>query len=267
MRTEEVNPRTVGISEAETAQILSMINTEDASVPAIVAESVPQIAELVDRAVLTIQSGGRIVYCGCGTSGRLAVADAAECPPTYGLSPNMISAVIAGGIGAVVNAAEGCEDSIERGIEAFKQADIKDCDMVIGISASGKAPFVLAFMEEAHKTGCVVGAIVNNPDTPMAYAADISVVACTGAEVIKGSTRMKAGTAQKLILNMFSTAVCIRIGCTYRNYMVNMKVSNSKLKYRAIGMVMEITGMDAKTAETCLQAADWSVKKVLQQYG
>lgn len=265
MRTEDVNPRTSGISEASTAEILSMINGEDAAVPAIVAGVIPVLAELVEKAVAAIRTGGRIVYCGCGTSGRLAVADAAECPPTYGLSPTVISAVIAGGIGAVVNASEGCEDSVERGREAFRQEKICPCDMVIGISASGKAPFVLAFMEEAKKIGCTVGAIVNNPDTPMAAEADIAVEVCTGPEVIKGSTRMKAGTAQKLILNMFSTAVCIRLGCTYRNYMVNMNVSNSKLKNRAIGMVMEITGMDAAEAEARLAEHNWSVRDAVVQ--
>ena len=263
MMTEAANPKTASISDEPVPEILRMINEEDQTVPGIVAASIPQIAILVDKAVNAVQSGGRIIYCGCGTSGRLAVADTAECPPTYGLSPDIFSAVIAGGTGAIVNASEGCEDSMDKGRETFHEKQITQKDLVIGISASGKAPFVLAFLKEARNAGCSTGAIVNNPDTSMTELADITVTACTGPEVIKGSTRMKAGTAQKLILNMFSTAVCIRLGCVYRNFMVNMKVSNDKLKKRAVDMVTEITGLDAEKAELCLKKSNWSVKEAI----
>lgn len=263
MNTECANERTRGISNAETENILRMINDEDATVAGVVKECIPQIAKLVDAAVIALNDGGRIIYCGCGTSGRLGVVDAAECPPTYGVPNNLVIGVIAGGINAIVNAAEGCEDSKERGIEAFYQTCCKPEDVVIGISAAGHAAFVVAFMEEAKKIGCVTGAITNNKNTTLARIADIAVEACTGSEVIKGSTRMKAGTAQKMILNSFSTAVFIKYGCTFENYMVNMKPSNEKLKKRAISMVMEITGVNEEKATIELVTHDWNIKNTL----
>ena len=212
MNTESVNEKTVGISDAGIEESLYMINDEDARVAQAVREQIPKIARMVELGVKTLKSGGRIFYCGCGTSGRIAVADAAECPPTYGVSPELVNAVIAGGAKAMVNAAEGCEDSEEKGIEAFESVGACEKDMVIGISAAGRAPFVLAFMRRAREQGCAVCAVVNNEGTPMAELADVAIETLTGAEVIKGSTRMKAGTSQKMILNMFSTAVFIRMG-------------------------------------------------------
>lgn len=262
--TESVNPKTSGISDASTEDALRMINDADATVAAVVAGCIPQVAKLVDAAANSIQNGGRIIYCGCGTSGRLAVADAAECPPTYGVSSELVHAVIAGGAGAITHASEGCEDSRERGAAAFHEAGGKAGDVVIGISAAGRAPFVLAFMEEAKKAGCIVGALTNNADTPMAALADIAIEALTGAEVIKGSTRMKAGTSQKMILNMFSTAVFIKLGYTYKNYMVNMTPTNTKLRARAVSMLCEITGMDADAAEKRLEAHGWSIREALK---
>ena len=222
MNTESVNKATQNISSASTEEMLTMINNEDKTVAEAVEKAIPQISKLVDKAYEVLSGGGRVFYCGAGTSGRLAVADAAELPPTYGLDPQKIVAIIAGGIGAMVNASEGCEDSRERALATFEEYGIKKGDMVIGISASGQAPFVITIMEEARKLGCPVGCITNNQDTLMEKCADITVAALTGAEAIKGSTRMKAGSAQKMILNMFSTAVCIKLGFVYKNYMVNM---------------------------------------------
>lgn len=264
LSTESANPNTKGISEASTEDALRMINDADATVAAVVAGCIPQVAKLVDAAVTALKSGGRIIYCGCGTSGRLAVADAAECPPTYGVSPELVHAVIAGGTGAITHASEGCEDSRERGAAAFHEAGGKAGDVVLGISAAGRAPFVLAFMEEAKTVGCVVGALTNNEGTPMAALADIAIEALTGAEVIKGSTRMKAGTSQKMILNMFSTAVFIKSGCTYQNYMVNMTPNNEKLRARAVSMICEITGMDADAAKELLEQHDWNIRAALK---
>ena len=264
MNTESVNKSTENISNVSTAEMLTMINNEDKTVAAAVEKCIPQISLLVDKAYECLQNGGHVFYCGAGTSGRLAVADAAELPPTYGLDPKRIVAIIAGGIGAMVNASEGCEDSRERALKTFMEYGISKGDMVIGISASGQAPFVLTIMEEAKKLGCLVGAITNNSDTLLEKAADITVAALTGAEAIKGSTRMKAGTAQKMILNMFSTAVCIKLGYVYKNYMVNMVTSNRKLRKRAITMVCDISGISETEAEKALENNDWSVYEVLK---
>lgn len=264
MTTESVNPATVGISNAPISEILTMINHEDATVASAVEKCIPQITKLVECGVNTLKGGGRIFYCGCGTSGRLAVVDASECPPTYGVSPELVNAVIAGGEGAMVHAAEGCEDSRDGGIETFKNVGCNKNDMVIGISAAGRAPFVLAFMEEAKRLGCEVGAIVNNSSTPMASVADISIEVLTGAEVIKGSTRMKAGTAQKMILNMFSTTLFIKMGCTYSNYMINMKPTNTKLRARAVSMVSEILHTDIENAKKRLEVCEWNIREALK---
>lgn len=264
MNTECVNPNTKNISNVSTKDMLTMINDEDATVAKAVKESIPQIAELVDAAVKTLENGGRIFYCGCGTSGRLAVADATECPPTYGVSPDLVTAIIAGGSGAMANALEGCEDSRERGVQAFLDANVTENDLVIGISAAGRAPFVLAFMEKGKEIGSTVAAIVNNEGTDMAKIADIAIVTLTGAEVIKGSTRMKAGTSQKMILNMFSTAVFIKMGCTYQNYMVNMVPNNTKLKSRAVSIVSDILETDELTARKMLEENEWNIKSTIK---
>lgn len=264
MSTESVNYATERISEVSTCEMLKMINDEDKKVPEIVEGCIPEIARLVEEGVTAIRGGNRIIYCGAGTSGRLGIVDAAECPPTYGISHECFSAVIAGGKEAVFRAAEGCEDSREKGVAAFSDLKCKSGDFVIGLSVSGQAPFVCAFMEEAKKNGCVVGAIVNNRDCPMDKIADITVFADTGAEAIKGSTRMKGGTSQKLILNMFSTAVCIKLGYVYKNFMVNMKVSNSKLERRAVAMIVEITEVSETEAKEFLVKNDWVIRDAIK---
>ncbi len=264
MNTESVNIKTKKISDVSVEEALYMINDEDATVAAAVRAVVPEVAKLVEAGVKAVRSGGRIFYCGCGTSGRLAVVDAAECPPTYGVSRDLVNAVIAGGEKAMVNALEGCEDSREKGMEAFEKAGVTQKDLVVGISAAGRAPFVLAFMEQAKKTGCTVGAIVNNERTEMANLADIAIETLTGAEVIKGSTRMKAGTSLKMILNMFSTAVCIQLGCTYQNYMVNMIPNNIKLRARAVSMLVDILKIGEEEAKRLLEEKEWDIKEAIR---
>lgn len=266
MNTESVNERTSNISDVSTEKMLELINAEDALVAGVVKSAIPQIARLVELGAQTISCGGRIIYCGAGTSGRLAVADAAECPPTYGVDKNCIRAVIAGGSQAMIDASEGCEDDVKRGEEAFDQTGAREGDLVIGISAAGRAPFVCAFMRRARERGLKVGAIVNNENTTMGDIADLTVVALTGAEAIKGSTRMKAGTAQKMILNMFSTAVMIKLGKTYKNYMVNMQPTNVKLKRRAVSMMVEITGADESRATELLEENGWSIKESIKAF-
>ncbi|MBO5454281.1 MAG: N-acetylmuramic acid 6-phosphate etherase [Clostridia bacterium] len=264
--TETRNVRSDKIVDGSTETILRIIQREDATVPVVVKSCIPQVAKLVDAAVESLKNGGRIIYCGAGTSGRLAVADAAECPPTYGIPREKVTAVIAGGAGTIVNASEGCEDSRENGISAFENLNCTKNDLIIGISAAGRAPFVVAFMEKAKEMGCTVGALVNNLDTDMAKLADISVEALTGAEVIKGSTRMKAGSAQKMILNMFSTAVFVKMGCTWQNYMTHMNPSNIKLKKRAIAMVCEILNIKEDEAEKLLVSNNWDIHNTLKKY-
>lgn len=264
MNTECVNKATEGISSATTEEMLRMINNEDKTVAEVVSNCIPKISLLVDAAYKTLTNGGRVFYCGAGTSGRLAVADAAELPPTYGLDPERIVAIIAGGVSAMINASEGCEDSRERALAAFNEHGICGKDMVIGVSASGQAPYVLTIMEEARALGCTVGAITNNENTLMKQHADITVEALTGAEAIKGSTRMKAGTAQKMILNMFSTAVCVKLGYVYKNYMVNMTVSNRKLRQRAINMVADILNISEENATAALEKYNWVIYDTLK---
>ena len=266
MSTEAWNPASVGISEAGTEDMLRLINDEEQKVADIVRDCIPQIALLVEEGTKAVSSGHRIIYVGAGTSGRLAIADAAECPPTYGISPECFTAVISGGHEAVFRAAEGAEDSREAGAAAFYENNCVKEDFIIGISVSGQAPYVVAFMEEAKKAGCMVAALVNNEGSPMTKVADLVVVADTGAEVIKGSTRMKGGTSQKMILNMFSTAVCIKLGCTYKNYMVNMKPTNSKLKRRSVAMVQEITGVSPEEAVKMLDDSEWSVRHAVEGF-
>lgn len=266
MNTESINRETWDISEASTEEMLRLINREDKTVADAVEACIPTIVQLVEAGHRALASGGRIFYCGAGTSGRLAVADAAELPPTYGIDPDRVVAVIAGGAGAIVRASEGCEDSRERARQAFDEHRPTVGDLVIGISASGQAPFVIAFMEEAKTAGCTVAAITNNTDTLMERCADITVAALTGAEAIKGSTRMKAGTAQKLILNMFSTAVCVKQGFVYKNLMVNMTPSNRKLRARAVDMVCTVTGMAESAAQQVLEQQGWSVREAIKAW-
>ena len=264
--TESRNPRSDKIADKSSEDILRIIQREDATVPAVVKGCIPEIARLVDMGVESLKSGGRIIYCGAGTSGRLAVADAAECPPTYGISSDRVVAVIAGGAPAITNASESCEDSREGGARALEALNCSRNDLVIGISAAGRAPFVVSFMEKAREKGAKTCAIVNNLGTQMAEIADIAIEALTGAEVIKGSTRMKAGTSQKMILNMFSTAVFVKSGYTWQNYMTNMNPSNIKLRKRAISMLCEILNLEESFAEELLVKNGWNIRKAIVGY-
>ena len=265
-RTEARREESAHIDQLDTCNVLGLINRAEIDTADIVGAAIPQITELVDHTVAAVKKGGRIFYAGAGTSGRIATADAAECPPTYGVPDDMFQAVVAGGRAAIVNAAESCEDDEGSAKQAFDDYGVKAGDVVVGISAAGAAPFVLAFMNAAKEKGCFVAAVVNNTDTPMEEIADVTVRLCTGAEVIKGSTRMKAGSAQKMALNMFSTAVCVKLGLVYGNYMVGMKATNTKLRARAVNMFTEITGESAETARFFLEPKEWSVREALKAW-
>jgi N-acetylmuramic acid 6-phosphate etherase len=247
--TEQVNPRTTDIDAVPTASLLRMLHDEDARVPAAVAPVLPELARLVDAAAARVRAGGRVHYFGAGTSGRLGVLDAAELLPTFGIGDDVVVAHQAGGPAALVRAVEDAEDD-EGGTDA---ASVGAGDVVIGLAASGRTPYVGAALTAARGVRAVTALITANPGTPLAGLADHLLIAPTGPEALTGSTRLKAGTAQKMILNMFSTALMIRLGHTYRNLMVDMQATNAKLRGRSIELLTQATGAPAAD---CARALD-----------
>ncbi len=257
--TEKRNPNTLGIDELPTLEIVDKINQEDRRVPIIIGEHLEEIAALVDRVVDAFQREGRLVYIGAGTSGRLGVLDASECPPTYGTDPGMVVGLIAGGDFALRNAVEGAEDDAEQGRRDVQAIDLNARDVLVGIAASGRTPYTLGAMRYAREIGATVGCVVNSPDSPMEASADYPVVIPVGPEVITGSTRMKAGSAQKMTLNMLTTAAMIRLGKVYSNLMVDVQPTNKKLIQRAIAIVAEAANVGPAVAEKAL--ADYGSTK------
>jgi N-acetylmuramic acid 6-phosphate etherase len=251
--TEARNPRTVGIDQTSTRGILELLNAEDALVPAAVARALDQLALAVDLAHERVQAGGRVHYFGAGTSGRLAVLDAAELFPTFGLAPGTVTAHHAGGSQALEHAVEGVEDDAALG--SHDAATVSGADFVIGLTASGRTPYVAGALAAARRTGAATALITSNPDPPLAGYADVVIAVDTGPEAIAGSTRLKAGTAQKLVLNSFSTALMIRLGKTYSNLMVGLVATNSKLRGRLITLLVEATGLPARECRRALAAA------------
>jgi N-acetylmuramic acid 6-phosphate etherase len=258
--SEERNPRTMGIDLMSTPEIVATINAEDRLVPEAVGKTLPQVARAVDAIVAAFGKGGRLVYIGAGTSGRLGVLDASECPPTFGVPPTMVVGVIAGGLGALVSAVEGAEDNAEGGAADLRAIDLTNRDVVVGIAVSGRTPYVIGALNYAKSLGAVTVGLTCNPDSAIAGMADISIAPLVGAEVVTGSTRLKSGTAQKLVLNMLSTASMIRIGKTYQNLMVDVRTSNEKLLARAVRIVMQATDCPEQVAEAALQRTGNDVK-------
>lgn len=240
--TERRNPRTRGIDAKSTIEILRAIHREDASVAGAVRAALPAIARAVDAIVASLQHGGHLFYVGAGTSGRLAVLDAAELPPTFGTRPRLVQAVIAGGRRALTHAVEGAEDNRAQGAKDLAARGLSAGDAVVGIAASGGTPYVLGALAFANKKGAITIGLTSNPRTPITQFARISIVTPTGPEAITGSTRMKAGTAQKLVLNMLSTTVMIRLGCVYDNRMIGVALTNRKLRARGLRILMEASG-------------------------
>jgi N-acetylmuramic acid 6-phosphate etherase len=228
-RTEQRNPRTRGLDTKSTIEILRVLNREDQRVALAVQRVLPQIARAVDAIVKSFRRGGRLVYIGAGTSGRLAVLDAAECPPTFGTRPKMVQALIAGGAKALRGAVEGAEDSASNGARDLAKARVTVQDVVVGIAASGTTRYVLGGMEWAKRRGCVTVAVTSNPQSPLARMAKIAITPETGQEAIAGSTRMKAGTAQKMVLNMLSTTAMVRLGRVYENWMIYVALTKSEV--------------------------------------
>jgi N-acetylmuramic acid 6-phosphate etherase len=246
--TEQRNPRTRGIDAKSTIEILRAIHREDASVAKAVFGALPAIAHAVDAIVDALQQRGRLFYVGAGTSGRLAALDAAELPPTFGTPPRAVQAVIAGGRRALTESVEGAEDNLRQGARGL---NIKDA--VVGIAASGGTPYVLGALKFGNRRGAITIGITSNPKTPITRVAQISIVTPTGPEVITGSTRMKAGTAQKLVLNMLSTAVMIRLGRVYDNWMMGVALTNRKLQARGLRILMEASGAGVAEAIRALR--------------
>ena len=264
LNTEKRNPQSMHIGEMATGEILQLINRENANVITAIEQTLPAIEAACEAMTASIQSGGRVFYLGAGTSGRLAICDAAECPPTFGVPYDLFNGIIAGGYDSLFKAAENAEDDPGTGVEELKTRGMTARDIVIGISASGSAAYVIAAVEYAKSLGAKTVSITNNPDTALGAAADISICADTGPEVITGSTRMKAGTAQKIILNMLSTTAMIRCGHVYENLMINLRPTNKKLRRRMIGIVQEILKCGEEEATSRLEQAEWNIRRAVE---
>lgn len=264
LQTELRNPRTMHIDKLETLEMLRCINYEDHMAVNAVEAVLPQIAPVVERIVSGMKQGGRLIYTGCGTSGRLGVLDASECPPTYGVEPGLVVGVIAGGDHALRNAIEGAEDSREAGKSAMEPLALKAQDVVVGLSAAGGAAFVLGCIEYAKAQGCATVAITCNPDTPLEALCEYAIVPLTGPEAVTGSTRMKAGTAQKLILNMLSTCAMIQTGRVKENLMINVRPTNIKLQARAVRILRQLHDCTEEQAKMALEQAENDVAKASQ---
>ncbi len=258
--SEEQNPDTLNIDELSSIEILQKINLADQGVADSIKLILPQVAEAVDRIVEAFHQGGRLIYVGAGTSGRLGVLDAVECVPTFSVAPDQVVALIAGGEDAMFVAQEGVEDSQESGQEDLKSIQLCPKDVVVGIAASGRTPYVIGALKYAQTLGAGRIALSCNPNAEIANFAEIALLPVVGPEILTGSTRMKSGTAQKMLLNMLSTASMIRVGKTYQNLMVDLKASNLKLVARGTNMIMQITDVDQETAEKALADANNQVK-------
>ena len=263
MTTESRNPNTMDLDKMTPLEIVTVMNREDERVPQAIRECLPQIARCAEEAGQALRRGGRIIYMGAGTSGRLGVLDAVECPPTFGVPYGTVIGLVASGVNAFDKPIEDAEDRPEEGIKDLKAISLKKEDILIGIAASGRTPYVLGGLEYARSLGCYTAAIVCNAGSPMAAAAELAIEVFPGPECVTGSTRLKAGTCQKLILNMISTAAMVSCGKVYQNLMVDMDPCNEKLVVRARKIVMEATGCDEGEATAALAQADGHAKTAI----
>ena len=258
--TEQRNPNSKHVDSLSALEIVQLMNDEDKQVPLAIEKCLPQIAQAVECIVAAFQQGGRLVYIGAGTSGRLGVLDASECPPTFGVSPEMVKGIIAGGERALRHPIEGAEDSKAQAVVDLQTIQFSSKDVLVGIAASGRTPYVIGALEYAKSLGSVTVSIESNPNSAMANIVDIAIDTVVGPEVLTGSSRLKSGTAQKLVLNMLTTASMILMGKCYQNLMVDVQASNEKLKARAIRIVMQATDCDKALAEETLKQADQNAK-------
>ncbi len=258
--TEQRNPNSMQLDSLSAQELVTLINREDQQVALAVEKCLPQIVSAVEKIVAAFERGGRLVYVGAGTSGRLGVLDASECPPTYGVKPEMVVGLIAGGDHALRHPIEGTEDNVQQGQADLEEIDFSARDVLVGIAASGRTPYVLGALNYAKQLGATTVSIASNPNSKMAEVADIAIETVVGPEVLTGSSRMKSGTAQKLVLNMLTTASMVLIGKCYQNLMVDVQASNEKLKARALKIVMEATECDNEAAANVLAKANGQVK-------
>ena len=258
--TEKRNPNSMHVDSLSALEIVQLMNEEDKQVPLAIEKCLPQIAQAVECIVAAFQQGGRLVYIVAGTSGRLGVLDASECPPTFGVSPEMVKGIIAGGERALRHPIEGAEDSKAQALVDLQTIQFSSKDVLVGIAASGRTPYVIGALEYAKNLGSVTVSIASNPNSAMANIVDIAIDTVVGPEVLTGSSRLKSGTAQKLVLNMLTTASMILMGKCYQNLMVDVQASNEKLKARAIRIVMQATDCDKALAEETLKQADQNAK-------
>ena len=261
--TEEINPRTKDIDQRSTIEIVRLINKEDSTVAEAVTKVLDRIAAGVDLILSRLKSGGRLIYIGTGTSGRLGVLDASECPPTFGVSPDLVRGVIAGGFDALHRAVEAAEDDPQAAARDLQAISLSQNDAVVGISASGNTPYTLGAIESARTIGSATIAVTCNPNSKMAAAADVSIAPVVGPEAIAGSSRMKAGTAQKMILNMLSTGTMIKLGLVYSNLMSNLRATNEKLRRRACAILAEEAAISAEEATRYFESAGQDLRIAL----
>jgi N-acetylmuramic acid 6-phosphate etherase len=262
-RSEQRNTASKNLDRMSAMQIVRLMNREDRKVAAAVGRALPGIARAVDAIVKAIRSGGRLIYVGAGTSGRMAVLDAAECPPTFGTSPAVVQALIAGGKPAVTGAVEGAEDSVANAERDMRAKKLTRHDVVVGITASGTTPYVLSALQYARRRGAATVAITVNPNTPVAHIAKILIATQVGPEVLTGSTRLKAGTAQKMVLNMLSTATMARLGHVYENLMIDVKPSNHKVSQRILRILAEASGKSVSASERALRQSGHNMRLAL----
>lgn len=258
--TEQRNPNTMNIDSLSTLEMIRLINREDHRVAEAVSQVTEEIAKAVDVIADRLSKGGRLIYCGAGTSGRLGILDAVECPPTYSTEPEMVQGLIAGGYPAIFKAVEGAEDSKELGVEDMKGINFAAGDVLVGVAASGRTPYVLGCMEYAKELGAVTVSVTCCPGSVLDTYADIGIAPAPGPEVVTGSTRMKSGTAQKMVLNMLSTGAMIKLGKVYGNLMVDVKPSNEKLIRRCVTIVCAATECDEATATAALEQCEYRPK-------
>ncbi len=263
LTSEQRNDSSRGLDEKSVIEILQIINKEDRTIPFVVERCIPDIAQAVEAVVNSIKQGGRLLYFGAGTSGRLGILDASECPPTFGTDPAQVQGIIAGGDNAIRNAAEGTEDDVGMGVYDVDRLQVGSTDTIVGIAASGRTPYVIGAMRRGRELGATVVGICNNENSAMKKYAHVLIEAVVGPEVLLGSTRMKAGTAQKFILNMITTAAMVLTGKVYDNLMVDLQASNTKLVHRAKRLIGMATGADPETVEMAYADAGGHVKTAI----
>ncbi|MFC0141317.1 N-acetylmuramic acid 6-phosphate etherase [Erwinia mallotivora] len=261
--SETRNADTMDLDTLSTLEMVSKFNQQDATVAEAVRKTLPDVARAVDAAAASLAEGGRLIYVGAGTSGRLGVLDASECPPTFGVAQGVVIGLIAGGPGALLKAVEGAEDDSQLGVSDLAGLALSAKDMVVGLAASGRTPYVIGALRFARQRGCRTAAISCNPNSPVAVEAEIAISPVVGPEALTGSTRLKSGTAQKLILNMLSTGAMVKSGKVYQNLMVDMQATNIKLVDRASRMVCQATGCERQEAEAALQQSGYAVKTAI----